>query len=517
MRSPRRVALEVPTGCAPPPTSSLFDDVAARTARGAPWVAASALVSRALLAAVVLVLAAFLSPYEFGILSVALLLSTVILVLVDVGFAPALVFEQDEVEEAAASAMSVSVVVSAAVGIGLFLTAEMLSAVFRAPGSAPLIRAYAGIIIVNGLVLIPLMRLNRELAFRRRFLMETLPTVAGSTLTIVLALAGVGVWSLVIGDALRCLVILLLVVGVRELRVRPRWHPRTVARLWPYARGATAASILDIVLLNVDYALVVRLLGVTAFGIYSLAFRIAIVPFYVVTAVVIGAAWPAMTRLREDNAQLTSVFRMSVRIASSGVLLFAGATIVAAPWLVLLSPDWAPAVPVTRLLAVFVALRSASYLLQAYFQSVGRTGTNAILRAAWVVLLVCLIMTVGRLGVVEVAGIQVVVAAVILTAQVIMSRKIGGASARDFLADVFRPVFACVVAGSLVLLLHGAMPNEWIVPTSWAALLGSGAAFAAFYVALLCVVAPAVLDDLRRFRRRLAKGDRQTIREPTAA
>ena len=190
--------------------------------------------SRALLAGVVIVLAASLSPYEFGILSVALLLSTVFIVLVDVGFAPALVFEQDEVDEAAASAMSVSIAVGATVGIGLFLTADALSAVFRAPGSAPLIRAYAGIIIVNGIVLIPLMRLNRELAFRRPFLIERV--VAGSVLTILLALESVGVWSLVIGDALRCLVILVLVVGVRGRASAPL-APADGRRLWPYARG----------------------------------------------------------------------------------------------------------------------------------------------------------------------------------------------------------------------------------------------------------------------------------------
>ncbi|HET6714097.1 MAG TPA: oligosaccharide flippase family protein [Actinomycetota bacterium] len=497
--------------------SRRIDDVAARAARGAPWVAASALVSRGLLAGVVLVLAAVLSPYEFGVLSIALLLSTVFIVLVDVGFATALVFEQDEVEEAAASAMGVSIVVGVSVGIGLLVTADAVSEIFRVPDAAPLIRAYAGIIALSGVVAIPLMRLNREFAFRRRFAVETLPLIAGSILTIVLAIEGVGVWSLVIGDATRCLLTLMLVLGDRALRIRPRWHPSTVARLWPYARGATVASILDIVLLNVDYALVARLLGATALGFYSLGFRIAIIPFYVVTMVVVGAGWPAMTRLRADDAHLTSAFRISVRVASGGVMLFVGGTIVLAPWLVLLSPDWESAVSVTRLLAVFVVFRSACYLLQAYFQSVGRTGLNAVLRAIWLVLLVCLIATVGRLGVDAVAGIQVVVAAMLLAAHVIVSRTIGGAPAGPFLADVFRPVSASVVAASLVLLVQAALPDDWSAATSWAALLGAGTLFVVLYVASLRVVAPAVLDDLGRLRRRLASRNGDRMREPTRA
>ena len=151
--------------------------------------------SRGLLAGVVLVLAAELSPYEFGVLSIALLLSTVLIVLVDVGFAQALVFEEEKVKEAAAGAMSVSAAVAALVGIGLFLTADVLSEIFRVPDAAPLIRAYAGIIVLHGVVVVPLMRLNRELAFRRRFLVETLPLIVGSTSgRMILALEGVGVW-----------------------------------------------------------------------------------------------------------------------------------------------------------------------------------------------------------------------------------------------------------------------------------------------------------------------------------
>ena len=151
---------------------------------------------------------------------------------------------------------------------------------------------------------------------------------------------------------------------------------------------------------------------------------------------------------------------MSVRVASSGVLLFAGARSLLLPGSSCFHPIGPRRFPVTRLLAVFVVLRSGSCLLQAYFQSVGRTGTNAILRAVWVVLLVA--SSDGGSGGCRGGGIQVVVAAVILAAQVIVSRMIGGTSVRDFLADVFRPVLACVVAGALVLLLQAAMPDGWL-------------------------------------------------------
>jgi len=139
---------------------------------------------------------------------------------------------------------------------------------------------------------------------------------------------------------------------------------------------------------------------------------------------------------------------------------------------------------------------------------------NAALRAVWVVFVLSLIVTVGRRGVVAVAGIQVVVAGVILAAHVIVSRRIGCAPV-SFLADVFRPVLGSVVAGSLVMILQVALPDSWSAPTSWAALIGTGLVFVALYVASLRLIAPAVLDDLRNFRRRLASSTRESIGEPT--
>ena len=282
--------------------------------------------------------------------------------------------------------------------------------------------------------------------------------------------------------------------------------------------GGDSGFNIDIVLLNVDFALVARLLGATALGFYSLGLQAAMIPFYVVTMVVIGAGWRKAMSAPTGRRHPTDV-HVPDRCPrhSTGVLFFAGVTIVAAPWLVLLSPEWESAVTVTRLLAVFVVLRSASYLLQAYFQSVGQTGMNAVLRAIWVVLLVCLMATIGRRGVIAVAGIQVVVAAVLLVMHVIVSRRIGGAPAGAFLADVFRPVLASVVAASMVVILQVALPDSWSAATSWAALIGAGAAFVVFYCASLRVIAPAVFDDLRRFRRWFPSRSRGGMREPANA
>jgi O-antigen/teichoic acid export membrane protein len=459
-------------------------------------------VSRILLAVVVLVLAANVTPREFGLLSVPLFLSTVLMVINDVGFGQALIYQRDRIAQAAETATLITIVTGVVMGTALLVCATALANFLRVPDAAPLIRAYAGIIAINGFTVVPLMRLNRALAFRQRFVLETLPQMAGAVLTIVLAIRGVGVWSLVVGDAARYLMTLTLIFARPTYRVWPRWHAPLARGLWPYARWATLASGLDIVLLNVDYALVARLLGPVALGYYSLAFRVAILPFFTVTMVVVGAGWPALSRLREETDRLQSAFRASVRTAMGGVLLMTGGLIVVAPSLELISPRWGPAVTAARLLAVFVALRSCAYLLQAFFQSTGHPGVNAVLNGIWAALLAGLIALVGRAGVEAVAATQVGVAAVLLALHVAQARR-SGVDVAGFASDVGRPALTAILACATVLGGQDLLGRTGRV--SWLSSVVIGVVYAVLYLGLLRLVAPPVWDDVRAFRARFLR------------
>src|SRR6202023_3210554 len=98
-----------------------------------------------------------------------------------------------------------------------------------------------------------------------------------------------------------------------------------------------------------------------------------------------------------------------------------------APYLEVLGHRWQPAVPVARLLGVYICLRSAAFMVSMLLRVVSPVA-NALLRGLWVLLLVVLIATVGRTGITAVGAIQVVVAAPMLVGFLLVARRRSGIS-----------------------------------------------------------------------------------------
>ena len=479
-------------------TRPVNTDLARRATRGTMWSAAGTWLSRVSVLVVIVVLARHLDAREFGVLGVATLAANVALQLDDGGLSDALVWWRGLVREAAETALLGCVALGAAIAGVLALAAPAIAAGFHAPDATPLLRVYAIAVLADAISGVYLGMLTRELAFRARFFPEVVPALCGGLVTVGFALNGAGVWSLVIGDGLCSglrLVIGFLIVGRRMV---PRWHREVALGLWRYGRAALSGSFLEFALQNVDYALVGLLLGPVALGLYTIAFRVAILPFLIVTYVIAGVTFPLYARITTDSAAIQRVMQLTMRANCSLVFLMGAGLATLAPFLEVLGLRWQPAVPVARLLGVYICFRSAAFMLSMLLRVVSPTA-NALLRGTWVLLLIALIATVGRTGITAVAAIQVVVAAGMLGASLVVARRLAGISIATLVVDMARAGIAALIAAAATIALHqevGALSN----PTSIGALLVLGGTFCGVYILTLALIMPGVGGDLRRLR-----------------
>ena len=322
--------------------------------------------------------------------------------------------------------------------------------------------------------------------------------MCGSLLTIALALNGVGIWSLVIGDVLRSglqLIIGFVVAGrgwsLAGTRTSPvgcgvMGGPRSRDRfLSSRCRTSTTPSSASS-------------LGPVALGLYTIAFRVAILPFLTVTYVIAGVAFPLYARLPADPRARQQVLQATMRACCSLVFLMGAGLAALAPFLEVLGHRWQPAVPVARLLGLYICLRSAAFMVSMLLRVVSPVA-NALLRGAWVVLLVALIATIGRSGIVAVGAIQVVVAAPMLGAYLFVAHRLAGIDVTSILGDIGRVAVAALIAALATVGLHnvvGALSD----PASVGALVVLTTVFAAVYAIALALIVPGAGADLRRLR-----------------
>ncbi|WGX95212.1 O-antigen ligase family protein [Nocardioides sp. L-11A] len=385
---------------------------------GTGWLALGAVASKASQTLVLLLMAAVLDPAALGVVALGAALLNVTTVLADLGTATALVHFRGDAERAARSALTLALVTSLALVAVVWVAAPWLAGLLRV--------GTAGAEVFRGIVLcVPLAAaagisaelLRRRLDFRRRILPDVVGSAVGAIVTGAALAAGAGAFALVPGQLAQAATALVL-LGVLRPPVRPGWSGRDAATLLSYGSALAGGALLSLVMLNVDYVLVAHRLGAGDLGAYSMAFRIAFMPYLLVAVVIGGAVFPRLCRLRGEAvgasaiAAAVVVHRLLVPVYAAMALL--------APLLGLLGEEWSVAVPALRWLAAYGLVLSLLEPLLVALRAVGRTADTLGVAALHVVLLVLLLGRYVDHGITLVAVLQLVAAAVTLAAAAVL-------------------------------------------------------------------------------------------------
>jgi O-antigen/teichoic acid export membrane protein/O-antigen ligase len=465
---------------------------------GAAWLALGAVASKSTQTLVLLVFAAVLEPDAFGVISLGAVVLNVTTVVADLGTSTALVHFRGDAEKAARTAVTLALATSVGLVLLVWIAAPSLARVLNAGDlGADVFRGLSICVPLAAVAGVSGELLRRALDFRRRVVPDIVGNAVGAAATIAALAAGEGALSLVYGQVTQAFVVLVLFWWVRPV-VKLGWSRPDAASLVSYGLSLSGGGLLTLIMLNADYVLIANRLGAHDVGIYSMAFRIAYMPYLLIAMVIGGAVFAHLCRMRGAKiwraiVDAAVVLHALVVPAYVGVLVFA-------PQLELLGSQWAPAVPALRWLAAYGLVLSALELLLVSLKSVGRTSDVLGLSALHLgVLLVLLVLYVDR-GVTAAAAAQFAAGLVTLVAAgFVLDRRVTGAEWTS-LARRLLPVLASagVLAGTAVLVL-AVLPGERV---SAVRLLVAGACAVLAYLLALVLLDPdgrAVAVHLRRF------------------
>lgn len=381
----------------------------ARAVRGSLWLGVVNLVSKSSQMLVTLVLAALLTESDLGLVALAVSLVNLGQVVQSIGVYDVISRTEHDPRRMAGTVLTMSVAVGAVLAVVLLVAAEPITALLGAPDAAPLVRLAALSLPFSAAGGVQMGLMHRDLDFRRRLLPDGGGAVLGGAVTVVLALHGTGPAALVIG--LLCTAVAQPVLGTLVgAGVRPRWDAAAATEAMRWIAVVGPAAVVAALLVNVDYLAIGHVLGPDAVGVYSLAYRLAWVP-YIMVAVVLGAvAFPMYTKVIRagHNDRLpaaVSRFTRAVLVVTGGLYL---ALAVLSDRVVLLGARWAPAATTLILLSGYGL---GICLLQIWYQAVKATGHIRLylaLETTHLVFLVVSLTALTRHGVQAVAAAQLV-------------------------------------------------------------------------------------------------------------
>jgi len=336
-----------------------------RVAQSIFWLAWSRGVVQLLSFATTVLVARILVPADFGVMALAGMFIATAGLLAEMGLGGAIVQFRDLDRRELNTCFWITVTLAAIAYAVLSLGASVIATWFAVPRLAEVLPVLALGLPVNVCTVVSGSLLRKRLALDRVSQAEIIGAVVTLPVMLCCALAGLGVWTLVIGSlvgwVVRGAVIFAFAPWLPGLRIGGERAKEVIH----FSLTTLGITMLWAIREQSDVAVIGKITGQVTVGLYSMAKDLAMLPTAKISSVVFLLSSPMMAELQTDIAAMRRAFFRAVRLTASIALpASAGMALVADDMVaVLLGPKWLPAVRVLRLLCLYAAVRAVDVLL----------------------------------------------------------------------------------------------------------------------------------------------------------
>ena len=348
--------------------------VSKKTARGLVWNFLAYGIGRLVVLLTTSILARILAKSEFGLVAVAVVALNYLSVIKDLGLGVALIQRKGDIDEVSDTVFTTNLALGLLLSVLIFPIAPWVAAYFKDPAIIPVLRWMGLSFLLNALGNVHINRLMRNLDYQRKMVPDLGNSLVRALVSIGLALAGAGVWSLVFGQLAGTLASVVLVWVVLPWRPHLKFDRGVAGGLMKFGAAITADDIINQITDNIDYVIVGRLFGLVPLSIYTLAYRLPEMLLIGNLWIMGGVLFPAFSLIQDRPDELRRGFLASIRIVELISLpLGLGLLIAAEPIVrVVFGDQWLEAIPVLRVLAIYAWIYSIGYHVGGVYKAIGR-------------------------------------------------------------------------------------------------------------------------------------------------
>lgn len=337
------------------------------------WSAAVKLLEQLFRWGVTIYVIKLLTPDDYGLMGLAMVFITLLMLINELGFDAVLVQREGLTERVKRQVFGIVFFTNAVFFCALMLGAPLLAAFYEEPRLAPLLQTLALQFVIVSFAIVPQSMLARELELKKIALIDMAAALVGSTVQLLLALNGYGVWSLVWGNLT---LVLLRTLGLNlaspYLRL-PLLSLRGAKDIFSFGGYVMLSRVASFFYTQSDVMIAGKLLSKDALGVYYVALNLANMPTNKLMAVINQVAFPAYARVQRDRALSAGYFLKAVRMMSIvGFPLMWGLSSIAPELVnVLLEEKWAGVIMPLQLICLCVPVRMVNSLTPPLFYGLG--------------------------------------------------------------------------------------------------------------------------------------------------
>ena len=351
------------------------------------------------------VLARALSPHDFGLFKILVVISTFAMLVNEAGIPDALIQRRDLTPAHHATAWWMSIGLALLTSGLLYFGAPALAHVMKMPELRQGMRLLCVPFLLEGAAVTANARLRRDMRFSALAAADVLAELAFLCVALVLLWYGMPTWALAGGLAARFAIhaITILFAGGRT----PLGLPTSAAArdLGQFATKVLGGRTVDALSSNIDFVLIGRLLGSSALGFYSMAWDLLRFVPDRVFRIAGRVTLPTFCHLQDQTDQLAKAYLNFSGYLSRIILPIVICATIAAPELIkiIYGPKWLPAAVPMQLLACGLLLVGLRLAIGSVYYAKNHPEFDFYVHATRLVLVVITIFGLAKTGLVGVS------------------------------------------------------------------------------------------------------------------
>jgi O-antigen/teichoic acid export membrane protein len=409
-----------------------------------------------------IILVRLLSPSDFGLMAMAMVVIGFVSLLKDLGTSAAIIQRTNLSEELLSSIFWFNVAFGFLATAILFLLSPFVANFYREPRVILLLRVISLSFFISSLSILQQAILERNLAFNKLAKLEIIATFFGSFVGIGSAVLGHGVWSLVYQSLAVATMTTILLWAFSTWRPKLIFHWDKVKSVSNYSLNLTGFNIFNYFARNTDYLLIGRFLGAQNLGYYTLAYNIMLYPLQNISAVIGRVMFPFFSQIQEDDTLFRSAYLKVVgAIALITFPMMMGLMVLSEQFvLVVFSLRWQPVILLLIIFAPVGMIQSIGTTVGIIYQAKGRTDWMFRWGIAAGILVIIAFVIGLNWGIVGVATAYAVTSFILIYPGFAIPFRLINLPFHDMLTVVWRPFLSSTLMLVVLLGFKAALPAD---------------------------------------------------------
>lgn len=309
---------------------------------GVKWNLISTVLSQVINIGLMLFLSRLLTPADFGLFAMVAVFQGLSVILIDLGFASAIIQAENLDAEAKSTIFWLNVLFGGFLFFLLFLFSNKIALFYEEP-SLSLICKWFGLgflFSALGITNNALARKNMDFDFIAK------SSIASKTLSaliaLILAMNGFGVWALVFASLVNALTFSIFIMYMNKWVPSFQFDLKKILHLLRFSSEYSLVSVFNHVVQKSDEVLLGKFGAVASLGLYSTAFKLVLMPMGLLKNQMVNVLFPALSTIQRDKKRLKKITLKVIGALSIVSIPVMGGIWLAAPeaTLILLTSKW---------------------------------------------------------------------------------------------------------------------------------------------------------------------------------